>query len=712
MSRFTEVESERLKIALDAAERYQVREYQREAVEKHGVAGVEDAELLERYEQRARRLKRRFLNPKPLPEALRMERVLGRDDRHNIPKTEDERVAGMPVARIVDLTSAGGPAGYGTGFMVSPRLLLTNHHVLRNEADARISGANFGHEFIGGGVLNEGQIFDLLPDVFFYNNRPLDFALVAVADQSGSGKSLDQFGAHRLLAETGKIILKKPINIIQHPNGLHKRYATEGNDLLDRLDNFLHYESDTDPGSSGSPCFNEFWEVVALHHSSVPMMRGNQILNKKGEPWTQDQGTAAIQWIANEGIRISKILEHLASLDIESLAGSTLLKEMLQMAADDPPVDTDITTTDSAAETLVAVGDADKGHYFGDARSIVHVHGDATINTGDVITNSRPAGHIDATERSGPALLLEKKLRFDPAYDRRTGFDEWFLQGVRVELPRTDSRTEELFLDRSGNPVVLDYHHYSLTMNVGWNLMMWSASNVDYRPEVRYSKTRKDYGEDTWIHDPRIPETIQIDDDNLYAPAKKFDRGHIVRRDDSVWGATELEAEFSNADTFHWTNCSPQHEEFNRHAFGHKGVWGGLEGHIARQARTLGTRVIVFAGPVLSEQRSLVHDFGGGEYRIPLDFWKVVVVPRKQRNSIALSCFGFLMEQGNAIEEFGIERVDEFQVGKYNAVQRPVASISDLTGVLFPDAVLKGDEMGDANAASSVTLESLSDVKL
>ena len=41
-----------------------------------------------------------------------------------------------------------------------------------------------------------------------------------------------------------------------------------------------------------------------------------------------------------------------------------------------------------------------------------------------------------------------------------------------------------------------------------------------------------------------------------------FDHGHLTRRMDPNWG-TEEQAERANADTYHFTNCSPQHFRFN-----------------------------------------------------------------------------------------------------------------------------------------------------
>ena len=59
------------------------------------------------------------------------------------------------------------------------------------------------------------------------------------------------------------------VNIVQHPNGEPKQLALRENQLVDVLENFLHYQTDTAPGSSGSPVFSDEWEVVALHHSGV-----------------------------------------------------------------------------------------------------------------------------------------------------------------------------------------------------------------------------------------------------------------------------------------------------------------------------------------------------------------------------------------------------------------------------------------------------------
>ncbi|RWK46883.1 MAG: peptidase, partial [Mesorhizobium sp.] len=53
--------------------------------------------------------------------------------------------------------------------------------------------------------------------------------------------------------------------------------------------------TDTEPGSSGAPVFNDQWQVLALHHKAVPA------------PERTGKKTVAPVWIANEGVRISAI---------------------------------------------------------------------------------------------------------------------------------------------------------------------------------------------------------------------------------------------------------------------------------------------------------------------------------------------------------------------------------------------------------------------
>ena len=83
------------------------------------------------------------------------------------------------------------------------------------------------------------------------------------------GKALAEFGVLGLIEERGKVVNGESVTIIQHPNGGLKKIAARENQVVDKLDQYVLYVTDTEPGSSGSPVFNDQWIVVALHHAGV-----------------------------------------------------------------------------------------------------------------------------------------------------------------------------------------------------------------------------------------------------------------------------------------------------------------------------------------------------------------------------------------------------------------------------------------------------------
>lgn len=248
------------------------------------------------------------------PEAVRpgLERVLG--DSNLVPASSLERAASAArcVARVRIRDDGGSTVGWGTGFMISPSLLITNNHVLTSAADAQHSRVEFNYQDGLDGKPMPAASFDLKPQVFFETDAQLDFTVVAVDETSHTVQPLTSFGHARLIKQEGKALLGEYLNIIQHPNGEPKQVAVRENRLVARLDQFLHYETDTAPGSSGSPVFNDQWEVVALHHSGVPATdEQGRLLNLTGGLWSPDQGEQRLQWIANEGVRVSTICHEL-----------------------------------------------------------------------------------------------------------------------------------------------------------------------------------------------------------------------------------------------------------------------------------------------------------------------------------------------------------------------------------------------------------------
>lgn len=734
MDRLKEIAEKRLELGKKAAVRWSERAAEREASKRITDSGSIKAgntrKALEDYSAR-HELRAGRVRTLGVVRASFAERILGTNDLRDDPVTPEEMLAGQSVGRVVaNIDTPNRLRGFGTGFMIAPGLMMTNHHVFETARDTSGCGLQFGYESMGSGA-TAGEIFDFDADTFFLADEALDYAIVAVRPRSISQTDLAKWGHHKLIDQTGKVLKGHAVTIIQHPGGGTKKFARINNEVVDILEDHLHYLADTEPGSSGSPAFNTEFEVVALHHSGVPAMDGDVVLNRDNKPWRRHQGDDAIQWIANEGVRISRILNHLANARFDTDEKSALRDSVTGVATDFLDAEL-LDPTDGNPIQPVASQVPDMGTRIAPHKShqpamqsgtqtghpVINVAGDAGVYFGPVYQHAPDSGtrnKAPAAIESAPSVF-EKKLKRDADYGRRRGYDENFLHGFDVPLPTvSDDRMDELITDRYGNARILDYHHFSLVMNKDWMLQMWSAVNVDYSPEVRYSLTRAELGRDEWIEDPRIPGSLQIDDPELYKPAKKFDRGHVVRRDDNAWGQTQEEMEYANSDTFHWTNCTPQHEHFNRAIGPYKGIWGKLEQHVTRQSRSVGNRLTIFSGPVLDENRAIPHDFGGGTFNVPYDYWKVIIVAERsrRRRTPKLKAYGFLLEQKTTIDRRGLERLrpdKRFEIGAFEEQHRSLSQITDLTGVVFPD-IAHGADVKRGDEAHSV-LDGLEKLKL
>jgi DNA/RNA endonuclease G (NUC1) len=145
--------------------------------------------------------------------------------------------------------------------------------------------------------------------------------------------------------------------------------------------------------------------------------------------------------------------------------------------------------------------------------------------------------------------------------------------------------------------------------------------------------------------------------------------------------------------------------------FGFHGLWGGLENQIQSQAPNVGNKMCVFGGPILDNQHDIHHDFGGGPMQIPRRFWKVVFVAEKVNNSHpVLRAFGFILDQSQAIAEFGIEK---FSAGKFTTFQVALEEITTASGVRFAAVLMDADEMQGAHPDERrIPIESLDHVRV
>ncbi|MCC9711625.1 serine protease [Streptomyces sp. MNU76] len=314
--------------AADAARRYGESTTERERVEEQLAAGISFPDAPEALAMRAERiLDRGGVSSSAVVSSIHAEALGLPEANERIINLSNElqawsflprgtRAAGT-VARIT-MRHAGRELPHGTGFLVSPRLLMTNQHVLPDESFADRCFLEFNAQVTIDNAPDSVIRMEFDPDTFFAADKRLDFALVAVTPAMDGRPPGEVFGWNRLSAQVGKLVIGERVNIIGHPNGRLKEIALRDNTLLVRLDEFIHYTTDTEPGNSGSPVFNDQWEVVALHHSGVPRTDAQgRVLRKDGGLWQSGEGDEAIDWIANEGVRISSVLKHLATLRLD-----------------------------------------------------------------------------------------------------------------------------------------------------------------------------------------------------------------------------------------------------------------------------------------------------------------------------------------------------------------------------------------------------------
>ncbi len=177
----------------------------------------------------------------------------------------------------------------GTGFLITPNLLLTNNHVIPNPDVLSHTLFRFNYEENFSGEAQTPSEYRAKSKGIFHTNKDLDYTIVELKGEPGT-----EWGYLPLAARD--IRRGSRVNIIQHPIGRPKEISFQNNFVEYVGGNVVQYVTSTLNGSSGSPVLNDGWEVVALHHAG-----GKNML----EPTTQRR------YFRNEGIWIGSILNNL-----------------------------------------------------------------------------------------------------------------------------------------------------------------------------------------------------------------------------------------------------------------------------------------------------------------------------------------------------------------------------------------------------------------
>jgi hypothetical protein len=151
--------------------------------------------------------------------------------------------------------------GAGTGFLVAPDLMMTNHHVIADAEQARRAEVTFFYELDIAKRERTTETVGTADDALLLTDADLDVTLVRLKDPP----TLD----HYLPLRPIRLEQDRRVAIIQHPGGFLKKISIQNNLVAFADNRLVQYYTSTQAGSSGSPVFDDDFAVVAIHHSAV-----------------------------------------------------------------------------------------------------------------------------------------------------------------------------------------------------------------------------------------------------------------------------------------------------------------------------------------------------------------------------------------------------------------------------------------------------------
>jgi len=637
----------------------------------------------------------------PEPTEFAFERAIGKNDSVYSNFVELIMDAKEKVGRIL-VKKNGSLIGYATGSLVSPRLLLTNWHVFETAADAESSEVQFGYEFDIQGNEKAATAFSFRPEDFFYSNKELDYCLVAVSPGSrDASTTLSRYGYLYLDPEKGKLgePKKESLNIIHHPDGDFKQLSIRQNLFTDITPTTIWYETDTAQGSSGAPVFNDQWQVVALHHSGVAAKNTDgEYIDKYGNPVPYIGGKlqeSKVNWIANEGIRISVILE-----DIFNKHPINELVAQLKIKNDTARMPTPVIKNDEISDSPLSSFNANKPVPTSSGDIRISLPASLLSPDADISLKLRRNGSATSNFQAGFTQDIEalslfelKKLEQTMDYSLCEGYLPNFL-GTEIPMPEPGSILKKFIaLPNHSDSSELKYFHYSVRLHSLRRMPAISAINVDGNPKLRLDNFKR---KDNWLRDNRLDFNIQLDD--TFYRNSGFDRGHMSRREDADWGDTAETAK-RNADlTCMHTNACPQIATLNQSS--RKGLWGKLELTVLENGAVLEgpltNKISVFNGPVFRDDDPVFRGI-----QIPMDFYKIILWPTDNGEVKATA---FLLSQSRLVKDIKFEQLDIHKNLEFRLYQYPISKLAEDTGINFTQ-IASMDTYQQATAAHNIESE-------
>jgi endonuclease G, mitochondrial len=564
-----------------------------------------------------------------------------------------------------------GQGFQGTGFLVADDLIITNRHVLQVSARLLNDGSwkfiegaaiDFGHEFRGQASVNRRALKSVVfcgpqpiaaDDV---DHRKLDLALIELAPRSqGSAQGVLALDTRNDWADPGAIVCTigypgQPASLAYPPS------------LLELLFQDTYGRKRLAPGAiiTGQDADLHTWTIahdattLGGNSGSVVILQG-----REGLAAGLHYGGRRAQPRENWGHMLSRVLDTQDSRSQATL-GEILTSRGVSLRNNEAPVPAN-------AEPRPEVG------------------GRATPSTDESPVAQRPIAPFQRPApqharpmswRQGITLDTMQRLSARPGVSRletvleaagdgetnaadladRRGYNPRFLPGWEIELPMPSRDMREL--RRGGSGVELKYQHFSVIMSKERRMPIITACVIDGAESRRLPRITR------WSYDGRLDRDDQWGNE-LYLD-NILDRGHMVRREDPIWGALST-ARKANVDTFHYTNSCPQVAGVNQV------IWLGLEDYILSHTREDDMKVVVFTGPIFTDR-----DLPYRDALIPRAFWKVVAFLTDDDRPSATA---YRVSQKRQLADL------EFVFGGYSTFQISIQQVMDVTGIDFSGLV-------------------------
>jgi hypothetical protein len=201
------------------------------------------------------------------------------------------------VGKLVTPVHVGGVAtgetGKGTGWLLTTKHVVTCRHVMHAREDGDAVDDDLALQVEATTFELDDKSHEVAACVAVW--KDIDVAILELAT------AID--GPAALVCRDKELVPPAKagfyVNVIQYPDGRDKMVGLRSNAALEITDDRVYYFTDTDQGSSGGPCLDDDWLVIAVHRGAQARPKLEYLGRKVG--------------YVNVGSRMSVVLARLAA---------------------------------------------------------------------------------------------------------------------------------------------------------------------------------------------------------------------------------------------------------------------------------------------------------------------------------------------------------------------------------------------------------------